>query len=175
MKAYGQFRAEMKARLAQEESFEGKDTQWITIPKLDDAVIAKIPMYALYRLCKRAEQLEKERLKVVRRAQDAASVLRRLGWARKAIGQAQESIKKAQGIYQSLDLRRTESRKTNNVECVSESVPLLSREPPWVGLLGDAGSNLDKAKRTLELNMGFLMGHKLLKKQKLVVSRQAQA
>jgi hypothetical protein len=173
MKAYEQFRAEMKTMLATDESFSRKDrkgkAERVKIPKLDDRVIAKAPMYKLYKLCKRAQQLEKDRLKVIKRAQDAASALRRFGRVEKEIGQAQEHINKAQGIYHSSNVVRRESPQTNtnNAESVPESVPLLNREPPWVGLLGDASLNLDKAQRALQLNKGFLMGHKLLKKQKM--------
>ena len=173
MKTYEQFRAEMKAMLATNVSFNTKnprgDTERIRIPALDDEIINKAPMYELYKLCMRAEKHEKDRLKVVKRAQDAASALRRLGWVEKAIGQAQKHINKAQRTYQSLNMLGKESPQmnTNNAESVSESVPLLNREPPWVGLLRDANSNLDNAKRALQLNKGFLMGYKLLKKQKM--------
>ena len=98
MKTYEQFRAEMKAMLATNVSFNTKnprgDTERIRIPALDDEIINKAPMYELYKLCMRAEKLEKDRLKVVKRAQDAASAMRRLGWVEKAIGQAQKHINK---------------------------------------------------------------------------------
>jgi hypothetical protein len=134
----------MTARLEKDEEIKKgvgikKGGEFKKIPALPIGLRKRIPLWELYKLCRKALKLEKTRLTIIQKVKlHTRPTLRLYQLAEKAAKKARGNIKKAQAIYTRL--------------------PAPKKISPWVSSLREANIKVDEAIRNIRIKTGLLVG-----------------